>query len=306
MDSNNLIAIIILNLNKRNDILDCLKSIFNLEYPEIEVIVVDNGSTDGSSEAIKSGYPDVHLLQNKKNLGVAGGRNIGIKYADRNFNYKYLLFLDDDIVIDKKALTEMVCSFYKDQSIGIVAPKCLMSKTPGTIGYAGGMSVNLFTGKITNIGGGEKDEGQFDKSGFISSCGGLCLISQELINQVGIFDEKFNPYGWEDVDLSLRAKQKGFRIFYNYKAVIYHKGGKKGRGKAVRDYEFSKSKNYFYLIRKHANFFQLLTIIIVLPFRLLSIIFKEIISGETKTLSAQIGGFFSLFGRKLKEETEDK
>ncbi|HSR16677.1 MAG TPA: glycosyltransferase, partial [Ignavibacteriaceae bacterium] len=100
MDPINLIAIVVLNFNKRNDILDCLKSIFNLEYPEIEVIVVDNGSTDGSSEAIKSEYPDVHLVESKKNLGVAGGRNIGIKYADQNFNYKYLLFLDDDIVIE--------------------------------------------------------------------------------------------------------------------------------------------------------------------------------------------------------------
>jgi GT2 family glycosyltransferase len=295
MDPNNLIAIVVLNYNKRNDILDCLKSIFNLEYPEIEVIVVDNGSTDGSPEAIKSEYPDVHLVECKKNLGVAGGRNIGIKYADQNFNYKYLLFLDDDIVIDKKALTEMVCSFYKDKSIGIVAPKCLMSKTPGVIGYAGGMSVNLFSGKITNIGGGEKDEGQFDKTGFISSCGGLCLISKELINQVGIFDEKFNPYGWEDVDLSLRARQKGFKIFYNHKAVIYHKGGKKGRGKAINEYEFSKSNNYFYLIKKHSNLFQLLVLCCVLPARIMIIAVKELFKGEFKTISAQVRGILSLF-----------
>jgi len=295
MDPNNLIAIVVLNYNKRNDILDCLKSIFNLEYPEIEVIVVDNGSTDGSSEAIKSEYPDVHLVESKKNLGVAGGRNIGIKYADQKFNYKYLLFLDDDIIIEKKALTEMVCSFYKDKSIGIVAPKCLMSKTPGVIGYAGGMSVNLFSGKIINIGGGEKDEGQFDKPGFISSCGGLCLISRELINQVGIFDEKFNPYGWEDVDLSLRARQKGFKIFYNHKAVIYHKGGKKGRGKAIDEYEFSKSNNYFYLIKKHSNLFQLLVLCCVLPARIMTIAVKELFKGEFKTLSAQVRGILSLF-----------
>lgn len=294
MDLNNLIAIVVLNFNKKNDILDCLKSIFNLEYPEIEVIVVDNGSTDGSSEAIKSEYPDVHLVESKKNLGVAGGRNVGIKYADQNFNYKYLLFLDDDIVVDKKALTEMVCSFYKDKNIGIVAPKCLMSKTPGVIGYAGGMSVNLFSGKITNIGGGEKDEGQFDKPGFISSCGGLCLISRELINQVGIFDEKFNPYGWEDVDLSLRARQKGFKIFYNHKAVIYHKGGKKGRGKAINEYEYSKSKNYFYLIKKHSNLFQLLVLCCVLPARIITIAVKELFKGEFKTISAQVRGILSL------------
>ncbi len=295
MEKNNPVAVIVLNFNKKNEVLDCLKSISMMDYSEFEVIIVDNGSTDGSAEAIKSIYPDVHLVSSNKNLGVAGGRNLGIKYADENLDYNYLLFLDDDILIDKKALSEMVCSFNNDKNIGIVTPKCYISGLPGIIGYAGGMSVNLFTGRINDIGNGEKDTGQFDKSGFISSCGGLCLISRKLFNEVGHFDEKFNPYGWEDVDLSLRAKQKGFKIFYNHKAVMYHKGGKKGRGKAINDYEFSKAKNYFYLIRKHASIFQIIIAGSVLPFRVMNIILKELFNGEFKILSAQLRGFLSLF-----------
>jgi len=122
----------------------------------------------------------------------------------------------------------------------------------------------------------------------------LCLVSGNLINDVGIFDEKFNPYGWEDVDLSLRARAKGFKIFYNHKAAVYHKGGKRGRGKAITEYEFSKSKNYFYLIRKHANIFQLLTLSMVLPVKVLLIITKELLRGEFKTISAQFRGILSL------------
>jgi len=295
MNKNDVVAIIVLNYNKKKDILECLDSIFNLDYNEFEVIVVDNGSSDGSVEEIKTKYPNVHLIESEINLGVAGGRNLGIRYANEKFNYKFLLFLDDDIVIDKSALSEMVNSFNINGNIGIVAPKCYLTNFPGVIGYAGGMSVNLFTGKITDIGNGEKDEGQFDESKFISSCGGLCLVSRELINKVGIFDEKFNPYGWEDVDLSLRARQKSFKIFYNHKAVFYHKGGKKGRGKAINEYEFSKSQNYFYLIKKHATIFQLVTIGTILPFRILMIILKELLVGEFKTLSFQIRGFLSLF-----------
>ena len=293
--NNKLVAIIILNYNRKNDILECLDSIFNLDYSEFEVIVVDNGSTDGSVEEIKNKYPGVHLIESKINLGVAGGRNLGVRYANEKFNYKFLLFLDDDIVIDKNALSEMVNSFNMNGNIGIVTPKCYLTNFPGVIGYAGGMSVNLWIGKMTNIGNGEKDQGQFDESKFISSCGGLCLISSELIDNVGIFDEMFNPYGWEDVDLSLRARQKGFKIFYNHKAVVYHKGGKKGRGKAIDEYEFSKSKNYFYLIKKHATIFQLVTIIATLPFRIFIIIYKELIDGDFKIISAQLKGILSLF-----------
>ena len=295
ISKNHLVAIVILSHNKKKDILECLDSIFKLDYIEFEVIVIDNASSDGSVDEIKTKYPNVHLNESKINLGVARGRNLGVRYANKKFNYKFLLFLDDDIVIDKNALSEMVNSFNINGNIGIVTPKCYLTNFPGVIGYAGGMSVNLWTGKITNIGDGEKDERQFDESKFISSCCGLCLFSSELINKVGIFDEKFNPYGWEDVDLSFRARQNGFRIFYNHKAVVYHKGSKKGRGKAIDEYEFSKSKNYFYLIKKHATIFQLVTIGTILPFRILMIILKELMAGDLKIISAQLKGILSLF-----------
>jgi GT2 family glycosyltransferase len=295
VNTNNLVAIIILNFNRQKDVLECLKSVSNLDYSPFETIVVDNGSKDSSVFEIKNLYPTVHIIESKINLGVAGGRNLGISYANEKLNYKYLLFLDDDIVIDKCALSEMVNSFNRNENIGIVTPKCYLTNFSGVIGYAGGMSVNRFTGKITDIGNGEKDEGQFDESKFISSCGGLCLISNELINKVGIFDDHFNPYGWEDVDLSLRSIQKGFKIFYNPKAIVYHKGGKKGRGKAIDEYEFSKSKNYFYLIKKHATAFQLVTIFAAFPFRILPIIFRELIDGDFKIISMQLKGILSLF-----------
>ena len=295
------VAIIVLNYNKKKDILDCLESIFKMDYKEFEVIVVDNGSSDSSVNDIRARYPDIHIIESKKNLGVAGGRNLGIDFANANLKYKFLLFLDDDIIIEKSALSELINPFNTNEKIGIVTPKCYLTKIPGAIGYAGGMSVNLFTGRIADIGHGEMDKGQYDEPGFIQSCAGLCLVKRELINEIGIFDENFNPYGWEDVDLSLRAGKNGFRIFYNPKAVIYHKGGKIGRGKAVEMYEFSKSKNYFYLIKKHANVLQLITISLSFPFRILPLIFKELVNSDIKTISAQIRGVISLF----KNQTSD-
>jgi len=160
ISKNHLVAIVILSHNKKKDILECLDSIFKLDYIEFEVIVIDNASSDGSVDEIKTKYPNVHLNESKINLGVARGRNLGVRYANKKFNYKFLLFLDDDIVIDKNALSEMVNSFNINGNIGIVTPKCYLTNFPGVIGYAGGMSVNLWTGKITNIGDGEKDERQ--------------------------------------------------------------------------------------------------------------------------------------------------
>src|SRR3989337_2044819 len=300
MNKNDVVAIIVLNYNKKKDILECLDSIFNLDYNEFEVIVVDNGSSDGSAEEIKTKYPNVHLIESKKNLGASGGRNLGIKYATENFDYKFLFFLDNDITIKENALSEMANSFCSKENIGIVSPKCYVKNAPGIIKYAGGISVNFFTGQIYDIGGGEKDEGQFEIPMFRMSCGGLFLVGKSVIDKIGNFDENFNPYGWEDIDFSIRVRKSGYKIFYNPKAVIFHKGGKIGRGKAIDEYEYSKVKNYFYLFRKHANFFQLLVIGLILPFKILIIAVKEILKGDFGIVFSQVRGFFSLF--KFKTE----
>lgn len=295
MEEKKLVVIIILNYNNKADTLISLESVSNLEYSPFEVILVENGSLDSFTEDIKLKYPKLNLIVSKENLGVAGGRNLAIKYAIENFNFSFLFFLDNDIIIKPDALTEMVGSFNLDDQIGIVSPKCYVANT-NVIKYAGGMSVNFFTGFITDIGGGEIDKGQFDESGFIPAAGGLCLLNKDVINSIKYFDEKFNPYGWEDVDLSMRARKAGFKIFYNCNAVIYHKGGKIGRDKKNDEYEYSKMKNYFYLIRKHANIFQLFIIFMILPFRILIIGVKEIF----KKPGIAFSPFRGYFSSKLK------
>lgn len=295
MDKEDFVVIIILNYNKKINIIECLDSIFKMDYKNYKVVVVDNGSSDGSVEAIKSKYPNIHLIESKINLGAAGGRNLAIKYTREKLNYDFILFLDNDIIIDKSALSEMIRSFDSKENIGIVTPKCYQMNLSKAIGYAGGLYVNLFTGSIRDIGSGEKDVGQFDRSIFVSACGGLFLIRNNVMNLIGQFDERFNPYGWEDVDYSLRVREHGFKIFYNHKAIVYHKGGKRQRDKISPEYEFSKAKNYFYLLQKHANIFQLIIIGSILPVKVLLIMIKEISRGEYRILLSQLRGILSSF-----------
>ncbi len=295
-----LVVIIILNYNNKEDTLVCLDRVTKLNYSPFEIVVVDNGSTDTSATAIKDNFPNIHLIESKKNLGAAGGRNLALKYANENFNYNYLFFLDNDITIERNTLSEMIKSINSNENIGIVSPKCYVTNKPGIIKYAGGMYINFFTGSIKDIGGGQKDSGQFEETKFISACGGLCLVQKEVIDKIKGFDERFNPYGWEDVDFALRAGKSGYKILYNPKAVVYHKGGKIGRGKTVSEYESSKVNNYFYLFKKHANFFQLCILCIILPFKIVLKFFQEVFRGEFDAISSQLRGFFSLFKSKLK------
>jgi len=191
----------------------------------------------------------------------------------------------------------MISSFNSSIETGIVTPKCYTMNKQNTFAYAGGMRVNLFTGKIKNIGGVQQDRGQYDQPGFISACGGLFLTSKDAMSKIGLFDEKFNPYGWEDVDFGLRARELNYKILYNPNAIIYHKGGKETRIKNVAEYENSKVRNYFYLLKKHANIFQWLTLILFLPFRLAGVIAHELYQGKFDVLFFKLKGFFDLFGK---------
>lgn len=283
---------LVLSHDKRAETLRCLDSVARLRYRPREVLVVDNASSDGSADAIAAAHPEVHLVRSPVNLGAAGGRNLGIRAAEERFAYGYMLFLDDDAVVDERLADELIAALRADPRAGLATPKAYRLGQPGVIASAGGMRVRLGRGSIEDVGTGQTDRGQFERGGMVDSCVGFAVLARrEALLAVGGLDERYNPYGWEEVDFSLRVRRAGYSIRYVPGAVAYHAGGTPGRGRAVPEYDRGKSANYLRLMRAHAGPLEWAGFVLLLPFRAVRVLFRQITRGEWRAAGARVRGF---------------
>ena len=286
------LVVLVLSHNKKAETLRCLESVARLRYQPRDVLVVDNGSTDGSADAVAATHPDVVLIRSAENLGAAGGRNLGIRSAAQGGGYGYMLFLDDDTIVHERMADELVAVLRADPSIGIATPKGYRLGEGGIIASAGGMHVRLGRGIIVDVGAGEVDRGQFNQSGPVDACVGFALLARaEALAAVGGFDERYNPYGWEEVDFSLRVRRAGFSIHYVPSAVVYHAGGTPGRGQRVAAYERGKSVNYMRLMRTYASPLQWAGFTLSVPLRAGRVLLGQLARGEWRAARARIAGF---------------
>jgi GT2 family glycosyltransferase len=292
------VGVVVLNYNKKNDLLLALKSIYASDYPNISVVVVDNNSSDGSADAVAQNYPDTPLIRNPKNTGVSKGRNLGWRYANEHFDFKYVIFLDDDSEVAPDYFTKMVKAYQEHPDVGIVTGKAYIGWDTKVL-CSVGMSVNLYTGLVYDIGAGRRDKGQYNTASYRAACSGFAYsVRRALFEQIGGFDENFSPYGWEDADFCLRARRAGYKTYYIPDAIVIHKGTKAARN-PVAAYERSKIKNYFYLLRQHTTILQKCCCAICIPFKGLYIICEMILKGHSNVIFSQLRGFLEgLFNRK--------
>jgi len=212
------VSIVILNYNGKGFLEACLSSLQRLNYPKeaMEIVLVDNGSNDGSTDFVRKKFPDVEIVELKRNIGFSAGNNVGIKKSKGAF----VAILNNDTVVDENWLIEMVKLMLKDPSIGIVAPKILFAKDPQRINNAG--SFPLTNGWVVDRGIYEKDKGQYDQvEEVFAACGAAMLCRRAMLEEVGGFDERLFAY-FEDTDLSWRARLRGWKIVYTPYAVVYH------------------------------------------------------------------------------------
>ncbi|MBT0653155.1 glycosyltransferase family 2 protein [Geobacter luticola] len=255
------VVIIILNWNGKDDTSECLESLNALTYSNYEIIVVDNGSTDGSQRYIKEKYPQVLLMETGQNLGFTGGNNRGITAALQK-NADYVLLLNNDTVVDGQFLDELVFAGESRKDVGILNPKIYYYDEPRLLWYAGG-NISLLQGLSRHFGFQEIDHGQYDTTrevNFITGC--AFLIKREVIEKIGPLDDNFFCYS-EDADWSLRAIKAGYKGLYVPSSRIWHKIGISANVKGTEFSMHMGTRNALYLEYKHASRMQFASFLLV-------------------------------------------
>jgi len=214
-----LVSIVVLNFNGKKYLPNCLSSISRLSYKNLEVIFVDNGSTDGSVEYVSKNFPRVRIIRNERNLGFAEGNNVGIK----NSSGEIIALISNDVYVDPNWLNEHLKILNSSEKIGVTASKMLMHRSPKMINSAGGMMDIYGFGR--DRGFGEMDQGQFEKiEETFYSCGGAMVIKAKILKEMGYFDPVYFIFH-EDTDLCWRARLMGYKVIYIPSAIVYHEFG---------------------------------------------------------------------------------
>jgi len=217
---NESVNIFVLNWNQKAMTLDCIKSLEKVTYNNSKIILIDNGSTDGSIDLINEHSSNIEIIEVGDNLGYAGGNNYG--FINSINQSKYSIFLNNDTVVSPNFIEPLIKALNDDFLIKQSAPKILFADKPNSLWFAGGY-VNLFFGWIRHRGIRKIDKGQYDNNIVIDYATGCCFCMRstdfELFN---MFDESFNMYG-EDVDLSLRIQKFGGKTIYIPESKIWHK-----------------------------------------------------------------------------------
>lgn len=237
-----LASVVIPNWNGIHHLPVCLAALCAQTYPRLEVILVDNGSTDGSQEMVTEMYPEVRLLALEKNLGLTGGNNLGFRAAQGQI----LISLNNDTEADDRFIESLVMALVEHPEAGMAAAKMLLFDRRDTIHSAGdGYRVD---GIPFNRGVWEQDQGQYDEPGWIfGGCGGAVAYRREMLDEVGLFDESFFMY-CEDVDLNWRSQLLGWRCWYTPQAVVYHKLSATGGGPLA---SFYTGRNTLWVMAKN-------------------------------------------------------
>jgi GT2 family glycosyltransferase len=216
------VAIVILNYNGKALAEGCLRSVIDAPYPNKDVILVDNASTDGSVEYFRTHFPGVLVLECAENLGIAGGRNRGFREAVRRGN-DYVLSLDNDARVDRPFISALVAVAEADPRVGVAGPKTYGTDGSGRIQCAGGR-ITYTENVCVERGAGEVDRGQYDRTeevDYIPGCG--FLARREVCEQLDFLDESFSC-GHDDTDFCMRATRLGYKVVYVPHAVMWHRG----------------------------------------------------------------------------------
>ena len=236
------LSVVIPNWNGKRYLGPCLDSLRAQTQPAIEIIIVDNASTDGSQQFVKTAYAEMRLIELPQNRGFTGACNRGMREAAGEF----VALLNNDTEVEKDWAAQVIKALDEKPEVGIVACKMLMHDQRERFHTAGDFFA--IDGSAGNRGFGEIDHGQYDRGDYVfSACGGAAVYRRGMLEEIGFLDDDFF-FLLEDVDIAWRAQLAGYAVWFAPGAVVYHHLSATGGGKTASYYD---GRNGIWLIAKN-------------------------------------------------------
>lgn len=236
------LSVVIPNWNGKRYLGPCLDSLRAQTQPDIEIIIVDNASTDGSQQFVRAGYAEMRLIELPQNQGFTGACNRGMREAAGEF----VALLNNDTEVARDWAAQVIKALDDKPAAGIIACKMLLHDQRERLHTAGDFFA--IDGSAGNRGFGEIDHGQYDGGDYVfSACGGAAVYRRCLLEEIGFLDDDFF-FLLEDVDIAWRAQLAGYAVWFAPGAVVYHHLSATGGGKTASYYA---GRNGIWLIVKN-------------------------------------------------------
>ncbi|WP_229058383.1 MULTISPECIES: glycosyltransferase family 2 protein [Parabacteroides] len=283
---NKMVSIITINYNGYKETCELIESFHRVETYPYELIVVDNASKEDEGKLLKEKYPDIIAVYSDKNLGFAGGNNLGYQYATG----EYILYINNDITIAAPFLQILIYRLISSPLIGVVSPKIKYEYQPDIIQYAGFTPMTSILLKNRMIGEKEKDNGQYDQPCHTGFAHGACMLtSRNILKEVGTMTEVYFLF-YEEMDWGLQLQRAGYESWYEPAATVLHKESMTAkRNSPLRTYYMTRSRILF-VRRNSRGFRKLLAYLYILLISTSKNVFCYLIKRQTKILVAFLKG----------------
>jgi GT2 family glycosyltransferase len=283
------VAVVVLAWNRLEETIECLASVAACGRPNTEIILVDNASKEPVGNRVREEFPDVHVIENERNLGYAGGNNVGLRYA-LSLDVDYVLVLNNDAIVAPDAIDEMVALAEADPEVGAVGARVMQYENRERVyGVVGKLVYMPTLIRLEGLHADNLDRFSATRDGdFIPGCS--ILIRRRVLRHVGFFDERFFAYH-EDVDWCTRAWVAGWRISYLPSAIVYHRGAIHYGASPVADYRYYfYGRNSVLYARKHARPWQMAKLLVTAAIFLVGSIARRMGNGERPGLVFRTAG----------------
>ncbi|VAX33363.1 hypothetical protein MNBD_NITROSPIRAE03-423 [hydrothermal vent metagenome] len=246
------VAILIVNWNKKKELLNLLSSLLRFDYDQCKILLVDNASADGSVEAVREGYPEIRILQNKENLGATGGFNTGLRYILQGAmgEFDYIWLLDNDTRVESSTLRELLNVAESDSRVGLVGSKIMNSERPDFIVELGGYLDwrQGFHRPFLKNTRNRKELKDYYYVDYVATCSAMARV--EALKNVGLMDERYF-ISWDDIDWGITFKRHGYQVVAVNQSITFHPAYSEKNWSAVSTY--SKFRNLLLIFSKHTK-----------------------------------------------------